>query len=36
MPPVDDQEQMDYTNQVCAIVTNMVCIASLLYIGAGC
>ena len=36
MPPVDDQEQMDYTNQVCMIVTGMICTASLLYIGTGC
>ena len=36
LPPVDDQEQMDYTNQVCPTVTSMICMASLLYIGAGC
>ena len=29
MPPVYDQEQMDITNQVCADLTDMNCMASL-------
>ena len=36
MLPVSDQEQMDSTHQVCTIITNMSCMASMLCIDTDC